>query len=217
MHHQAGRLAEAEALYRQILAAQPDHFERCNARSDRRAGWALRAMAVEFIRRAIAVQTVGSRKSRCSNPGMTCSRSKSRISANPQLRHAKFSRAALLMLIRRGYTFRHGLISSPKASDQRRAPYLPTGSRDQHPQCLWLQRYAAQPERIEYIFGINRRRHADRGKLAPYPSCPPVCPSSFRPQQRSQPIITPTVAATHGKLIICAQDDIYPPSGCRTI
>ena len=55
-HHRAGRFAEAERIYRQVLAQQPDHAEALNqlgalARRSRRLD-----AAVELIRRAIQLQ-----------------------------------------------------------------------------------------------------------------------------------------------------------------
>jgi len=54
-HHRAGRLAEAEALYRQILAAQPNHADarRCLGVIAHQAG--RHDLAVEWIRQAIAL------------------------------------------------------------------------------------------------------------------------------------------------------------------
>ena len=55
-HHQAGRLADAEALYRQILAAQPDHFDALHLFGVLVHQTGRPALAVEWIRRAITVR-----------------------------------------------------------------------------------------------------------------------------------------------------------------
>jgi predicted O-linked N-acetylglucosamine transferase (SPINDLY family) len=54
-HHQAGRLAEAESIYRQILAQQPDHAEALHLLGVLAAQAGQLDSAVELIRRAIAI------------------------------------------------------------------------------------------------------------------------------------------------------------------
>ena len=55
-HHQAGRLPQAEQLYRQILARQPNHAEALHMLGLIAAKFARRDAAVELIRRAIAIR-----------------------------------------------------------------------------------------------------------------------------------------------------------------
>jgi predicted O-linked N-acetylglucosamine transferase (SPINDLY family) len=55
-HHQAGRLADAEALYRQILAAQPAHFDALQNMGVLACQVGRQDVAVDWLRRAIAVQ-----------------------------------------------------------------------------------------------------------------------------------------------------------------
>ena len=57
-HHQTGRLAEAEALYRQILAAQPGHADTLNMLGVL-AHQAGRLEAADLIRQAIALNPAG--------------------------------------------------------------------------------------------------------------------------------------------------------------
>jgi protein O-GlcNAc transferase len=54
-HHQAGRLAEAEALYRQILAAQPNHADALHLLGVIAHQSGRQDLAVEWIRKAIAL------------------------------------------------------------------------------------------------------------------------------------------------------------------
>jgi len=54
-HHQAGRLAEAEALYRQILVQQPDHADALHLLGVVAHQMQKNQVAVELINRAIAV------------------------------------------------------------------------------------------------------------------------------------------------------------------
>jgi predicted O-linked N-acetylglucosamine transferase (SPINDLY family) len=54
-HHQAGRLREAERLYRQILAVQPDHFNAMHLLGVIAHKTGRNADAVQLIRRAIAL------------------------------------------------------------------------------------------------------------------------------------------------------------------
>jgi predicted O-linked N-acetylglucosamine transferase (SPINDLY family) len=54
-HHQAGRLREAEQLYRQILAQQPDHAEALHLSGVLAVQAGRLDAGVEFIRRAIAI------------------------------------------------------------------------------------------------------------------------------------------------------------------
>ena len=54
-HHQAGRLAEAEAIYRQILAAQPHHAETLHLLGVIAHQTGRHELAIESIRQAIAV------------------------------------------------------------------------------------------------------------------------------------------------------------------
>jgi len=55
-YHQAGRLAEAEALYRQVLAAQPNHADALHYLGVIANQAGRHELAVEWIRRAIALQ-----------------------------------------------------------------------------------------------------------------------------------------------------------------
>ena len=55
-HHQAGRLAEAEALYRQILAVQPNHADALHLLGVVAHQVGQNDVAVELIRRALALQ-----------------------------------------------------------------------------------------------------------------------------------------------------------------
>jgi predicted O-linked N-acetylglucosamine transferase (SPINDLY family) len=55
-HHRAGRLAEAELLYRQILAAQPDHADAVHAIGVIANQVGRHDLAIEWIQRAIAVR-----------------------------------------------------------------------------------------------------------------------------------------------------------------
>jgi len=54
-HHQAGRLAEAEALYRQILATQPEHAEALHLLGVIAVQVGRHDAAVEWIRKAVAL------------------------------------------------------------------------------------------------------------------------------------------------------------------
>ena len=54
-HHQAGRLAEAEALYRQILSVQPNHADSWHLLGVIAHAAGKRDLAVEWIRRAISL------------------------------------------------------------------------------------------------------------------------------------------------------------------
>jgi len=54
-HHQAGRLAEAEALYRQVLAVQPDHASAWHMLGVATRQSGLLSLAEEQIRRAISL------------------------------------------------------------------------------------------------------------------------------------------------------------------
>ncbi|MGD0140844.1 MAG: tetratricopeptide repeat-containing glycosyltransferase family protein [Tepidisphaeraceae bacterium] len=54
-HHQAGRLAEAEKIYRQVLARQPDHAEALHLLGVLAMQAGESQMAVELIRRATAI------------------------------------------------------------------------------------------------------------------------------------------------------------------
>ena len=54
-HHKAGRLAEAEALYRQILAAQPNHFDALHFLGLIAHQIGRHDIAVDLIRRSIAL------------------------------------------------------------------------------------------------------------------------------------------------------------------
>ncbi|HEY3900886.1 MAG TPA: tetratricopeptide repeat protein [Chthoniobacter sp.] len=54
-HHQAGRLADAEALYRQILSAQPNHADSWHLLGVIAHAAGKRDLAVEWIRRAISL------------------------------------------------------------------------------------------------------------------------------------------------------------------
>ncbi|MGD0387897.1 MAG: tetratricopeptide repeat-containing glycosyltransferase family protein [Tepidisphaeraceae bacterium] len=54
-HHQAGRLGEAEQLYRQVLAQQPDHADALHLSGVLAIQAGRLDAAVEFIRRAIAI------------------------------------------------------------------------------------------------------------------------------------------------------------------
>jgi len=54
-HHQAGRLSEAERIYRQVLAQQPDHADALHLLGVLVAGAGRLDAAVELIRRAIAI------------------------------------------------------------------------------------------------------------------------------------------------------------------
>ena len=54
-HHQAGRLAEAERIYRQILAQQPDHAEALNLLGVLAGQTGRLDAAVDLIHRAIAI------------------------------------------------------------------------------------------------------------------------------------------------------------------
>lgn len=55
-HHQAGRLAEAEKIYRQVLAQEPNHAQALNLLG-LLAGQVGRAdAALELIRRAIQIE-----------------------------------------------------------------------------------------------------------------------------------------------------------------
>jgi len=55
-HHRAGRLSEAEGLYRQILAVQPNCFEALNALGAVTCQLGRHGLAVEWIRQAITLQ-----------------------------------------------------------------------------------------------------------------------------------------------------------------
>jgi predicted O-linked N-acetylglucosamine transferase (SPINDLY family) len=55
-HHQAGRLAEAERFYRQVLALQPDHAEALHLLGMLAAQAGRLDVAVELIRRAIRIR-----------------------------------------------------------------------------------------------------------------------------------------------------------------
>ena len=55
-HHQAGRLAEAEALYREILAAEPRHADALHLLGVLAGQTGRKDAAVEFIRQAIALR-----------------------------------------------------------------------------------------------------------------------------------------------------------------
>jgi predicted O-linked N-acetylglucosamine transferase (SPINDLY family) len=55
-HHQAGRLAEAEKFYRQVLALQPDHAEALHLLGMLAAQTGRLDMALELIRRALRVR-----------------------------------------------------------------------------------------------------------------------------------------------------------------
>lgn len=57
-HHQAGRLAEAEALYRQILQAQPDHPDALHLLGVIAHQGGKHDVAVEYIARAIALNPI---------------------------------------------------------------------------------------------------------------------------------------------------------------
>ena len=57
-HHQAGRLAEAEALYRQILAAQPDHAEALHHLGVIAQQVGRHDLAVEWIRQATILHPI---------------------------------------------------------------------------------------------------------------------------------------------------------------
>ena len=54
-HHQAGRLAEAEKIYRQILAQQPDHADALHLLGVLAEQAGRSDVAVDLIRRAIAI------------------------------------------------------------------------------------------------------------------------------------------------------------------
>ncbi len=54
-HHQAGRLAEAEGIYRQVLAQRPDHAEALHLLGVLAGQVGRRDAAIDLIRRAIAV------------------------------------------------------------------------------------------------------------------------------------------------------------------
>jgi protein O-GlcNAc transferase len=54
-HHQAGRMADAEALYRQILAVQPNHPDALNLLGKIASQAGRHEIAADLIRRAIAV------------------------------------------------------------------------------------------------------------------------------------------------------------------
>jgi predicted O-linked N-acetylglucosamine transferase (SPINDLY family) len=58
-HHRAGRLAEAERIYRQVLAQQPDHADALNLLGVLATGAGRLDTAVELIRRAIAIWPTG--------------------------------------------------------------------------------------------------------------------------------------------------------------
>jgi len=147
--HQAGHLAEAEALYRKILAAQPDHS----------GAW---------HRLSLLAEGVG------------------RVDLARELRqHATAFRISVA----------HPTCRPDTALTIRQ---------------LWIER-AAQPEQIEYLFGINEGDIETVRKLASHPHAlsagVPVGYSSAVANYNA------AVAATHGALVICAQDDIYPPPG----
>lgn len=55
-HHQAGRLADAERLYRDILARQPDHFDALHLLGVVVHGLGRNDLAVDLIRRAISLR-----------------------------------------------------------------------------------------------------------------------------------------------------------------
>ncbi|MGA2441898.1 MAG: tetratricopeptide repeat-containing glycosyltransferase family protein [Tepidisphaeraceae bacterium] len=55
-HHQAGRLAEAEAIYRQILAQNPDHIEAMNLLGTLAAQAGRLDAGLELMRRAVRLQ-----------------------------------------------------------------------------------------------------------------------------------------------------------------
>src|SRR3990167_8392454 len=54
-HHQAGRLPEAEALYRQILQAQPDHPDALHLLGMIAYQVGKHEVAVEYVKQAIAL------------------------------------------------------------------------------------------------------------------------------------------------------------------
>jgi Flp pilus assembly protein TadD len=56
-HHQAGRLAEAQRIYRQVLARQPDHADALHLLGVLALQAGQSQMAVELIRRAIAISS----------------------------------------------------------------------------------------------------------------------------------------------------------------
>jgi predicted O-linked N-acetylglucosamine transferase (SPINDLY family) len=58
-HHQAGRLAEAERIYRQVLAQQPDHADALHLLGVLAGGAGRTDAALELVRRAIAIWPTG--------------------------------------------------------------------------------------------------------------------------------------------------------------
>ncbi len=55
LHHQAGRLAEAEKIYRQVLAQQPNHADALNLLGTLAVQVGRLDAGVDLIRRAIAI------------------------------------------------------------------------------------------------------------------------------------------------------------------
>ncbi len=73
---------------------------------------------------------------------------------------------------------------------------------------LWLSR-AAQPHRIEYLFGLNAADTDCVEQLGHYPHA--LSPAVEPGLSSAVANYNAAAAATTGKLIICAQDDVYPP------
>src|SRR4051794_31420070 len=58
-HHQAGRLAQAEALYRQLLAANPKHADALNLMGVLAAQQGRSEEAIRWLHQAIAIHPAG--------------------------------------------------------------------------------------------------------------------------------------------------------------